>query len=203
MTLDVLALGYVAIGGVLALALARRLGAIDALFVVVLWPLYVPLQLVGRDRAEDELLGALRRAAASPLAAMLPDEPTARALAHRLREAQDRLAELELVLARPGFDAPATERRAGELAARGADGAAAAARLRLRTLGQLAVLRQRYRGELEEVRELIAQLVAQAELLRLDPGGLPGSAELVRELIARVEGLGELMECGADLGRWS
>jgi hypothetical protein len=109
-----------------------------------------------------------------------------------LREAGARLRELDEVLARPDFDPAAAERRAAELTARGATAAAATAELRVRTLGQLRALRERYRSELDEVGELIAQLVAQAELVRLQPAIAQRSGELVRELVARVEGLGDL-----------
>jgi hypothetical protein len=62
----------------------------------------------------------------------------------------------------------------------------------VRTLGQLRDLRVRYRSELDEVHELIAQLVTQAELVRLQPSIAHSSGELVRELVSRVEGLGDL-----------
>ena len=103
------------------------------------------------------------------------------------------------MLARPDFDEAAAERRARELAERGASGAAATAQLRVRTLSQLKALRVRYRGELDEVRELIAQLVTQAELVRLQPAIAQSSTELVRELVTRVEGLGELFAYQATL----
>lgn len=85
---------------------------------------------------------------------------------------------------------------------RGATAAAATASMRVRTLGQLRTLRERYRSELEEVHELIAQLVTQAELVRLQPAAatLSGSSsELVRELVSRVEGLSELFTYQASL----
>jgi hypothetical protein len=113
-------------------------------------------------------------------------------LAARLREASERLVELDTLLDRPDFDPVVVEARAKELAARGANAAAATAQLRVRTLGQLRDLRKRYRSELDEVHELIAQLVTQAELVRLQPSIAQSSGELVRELVARVEGLGDL-----------
>jgi len=199
MAIDVIGLCYVGVGVVAAIALAamRGISAGDAVLVVVLWPLYVPMTLASRDTG-GELEAALRRAAASPLASALPDATTARELSRRLRDARARLAELDGVLARPDFDAAAAEARAGELAARGATAAAAAAQLRVKTLGQLRAVRARYRSELEEVGELIAQLVTQAELVRL--GNAPASGELVAELVARVEGLGELLahEAGGE-----
>lgn len=201
-----LGLGYVAIGAVLAIALAttrRRLSAGDAIFLVALWPLAAPLLLGGHRHDDDpgaaELISALARAQASPLAAVLPDAETARVLASRLREAGARLADLEQVLARPDFDEREAQRRASELDARGATSAAATAQLRVRTLAQLRALRVRYRGELDEVRELIAQLVTQAELVRLQPAIAHSSGELVRELVTRVESLEDLMTYQATL----
>ncbi|HEU4729142.1 MAG TPA: hypothetical protein VFT22_14655, partial [Kofleriaceae bacterium] len=114
-------------------------------------------------------------------------------------EAGARLAELDEVLARPDFDPQAVERRAAELAARGQAAAAQTARLRVRTLGQLRALRERYRSELDEVGELIAQLVTQAELVRLQPAIAHTSSDLVRELVSRVEGLGDLFAYQATL----
>jgi len=192
-----LGIGYLAVGAALALAIAvarRRLSPADAVLVVGLWPMYAPLALARatEPRREAELLAALARAKASPLAGVLPDAESVRILGGRLREAGARLGELDALLARPDFDPAAAERRAAELAARGATAAAATAQLRVRTLGQLRALRERYRSELDEVGELIAQLVTQAELVRLQPAIAHSSGELVRELVARVEGLGDL-----------
>jgi hypothetical protein len=192
-----LGVGYLAIGAALALAIAvarRRLSPGDAVLVIGLWPMYAPLALARatEPRREAELLAALARAKASPLAGVLPDAESARILGGRLREAGARLGELDALLARPDFDPAAAERRAAELAARGAAAAAATAQLRVRTLGQLGALRERYRSELDEVGELVAQLVTQAELVRVQPAFAHSSGELVRELVARVEGLGDL-----------
>ncbi|MBA3452519.1 MAG: hypothetical protein H0T42_05410 [Deltaproteobacteria bacterium] len=204
MTLDVIALGYAAIGVAVAIGLAiagRRPTAGDVLLLTAVWPLAGPMILFGdRERCDDhELVSALARASASPLASILPDAETARVLQARLREASARLADLEDVLARPDFDPAAAQRRASELTARGATAAAATAGLRVRTLGQLRELRERYRRELDEVRELMAQLVTQAELVRLQPSIAQASSELVRELVDRVEGLGDLFAYQASL----
>jgi DNA-binding transcriptional MerR regulator len=209
-TIGALGLGYLAIGAAIAIAaaLARRLAsAADAILLVGMWPLWAPLAFArpaaaaaaSDDPRERELIGALARAQESPLAAVLPDEVNARVLAARLREAGVRLAELDAVLARPDFDPAAAERRAAELAARGATAAAATAQLRVRTLGQLRALRARYRSELDEVHELIAQLVAQAELVRLQPSIAPASGELVRELVAQIERLDDLFAAHASI----
>ncbi len=204
MSLDVLGYGYLAIGVAIAIGMrfVRRTTITDTALLVALWPLWAPLLVAHQHQQGDherELLSALSRAQASPLAQVLPDAETARVLAARLREASTRLDELEAVLGRPDFDPAAAEKRAAELAARGATAAAATAQLRVRTLGQLRNLRVRYRSELDEVHELIAQLVAQAELVRLQPAIAHSSRELVRELVTRVEGLDDLFDYQASI----
>ncbi len=202
MTLGTLGIGYAAIGATLAVvcALMRRASAGDVVLLLIVWPIALPLVLTARSEDQSgELVAALARASASPLASVLPDAETGRVLQSRVREAATRLVELDELLARPDFDAAAAERRASELAARGAVAAATTAQLRVRTLGQLRALRERYRAELEEVRELIAQLVTQAELVRLQPSLAQASSELVRELVTRVEGLDDLFAIQANL----
>lgn len=204
MSLASIGIGYLAIGCAIAIAVAalrRRLTPGDAVLLAGMWPLYAPLMLArpAEPGRAGELMTALERAKASPLAGVLPDVDSARLLGARLREAGARLTELDAVLARPEFDPALVARRADELAARGASAAAATAQLRVRTLGQLRGLRERYRSELDEVGELIAQLVAQAELVRLQPAIAHSSGELIRELVARVEGLGELFAYQATL----
>jgi hypothetical protein len=202
MTLGDIGLGYAGIGVILAVALhaRRRLAPSDAVLLLAVWPIAVPLILTAaRDPDESELVAAIARASASPLAPVLPDAETARVLQSRVREARARLTELDRVLARPDFDPTAAEQRATELTSRGSAAAAATAQLRVRTLGQLRGLRKRYRTELDEVRELIAQLVTQAELVRLQPSTAQASGELVRELVSRVEGLGDLLAYQASL----
>jgi hypothetical protein len=208
MSLGMLGLGYAGIGVLVTIAIAAARGmpsALDAMLTVTMWPLWGPLALARdvrgtNDPREQALLGALARAQASPLASVLPDAESARVLASRLREASMRLGELDAVLARPDFDPVTASHRAKDLAARGATAAAATAELRVVTLGHLRTLRERYRAELDEVHELIAQLVTQAELLRLQPDATHGSSELVRELVARVEGLSDLFTYQATLG---
>ena len=206
MSLGVMGMAYLAIGAAIAIGAitaGRRLTPGDTAFLVTLWPLAAPLVLAGQrsddDPVTNELMKALARAQASPLAAVLPDTETARVLASRLREAEAHLADLDDVLARPDFDEASAEARVKDLAARGASGAAATAQLRVKTLGQLRALRVRFRSELDEVRELIAQLVTQAELVRLQPAIAQVSSELVRELVTRVEGLGDLFAYQASL----
>jgi len=201
----VLACGYLAIGSVAAvLTVIHRRSPIDAALMLGLWPLAGPLLLAaepGADRRERELLTALRRAAATPLGAILPDQATGRALARRLRDAARRVREIDALLARPDFDAGAARARAAELERGGGSPCAVTtAALRAQTIDRLRQLRQRVAAELDEVGEIVAQLVAQAELVRLSGGLDDGAAELVRELVARIEGLDGFM---AEPGIWS
>jgi hypothetical protein len=202
-TVGALAIGYLVVGAVAALAwLARRGAVVDALLLVPIWPMYAPvLLLASGDRdGERQLLRALGRAASTPLGSILPDAATGRALGRRLRAATARLRDIDAVLARPDFDAGAAQLRIAELTERGAPaGVVATAELRVQTIERVRGLRQRFAAELDEVRELVAQLVAQAELVRLAGSGDDAATELVHELVARVEGLDHLMETGGDL----
>lgn len=209
---------YVAVGAgcVVAFWAARaRVPVADAVLLVALWPLFGPFLLVrGRDDGEDApasaevaFLSALRRARHTPLGTMLPDEATARALAQRLRVAAGKVAEIDALLAQPAFDEDDARRRLEALETRAAsDCAVSTATLRLQNIRRLRSLRHRFATELDEVGELLVQLTTQAEVLRL--AGPPvaamhagaalagdGSvAELVRELVSRVEGLDQVLD---------
>lgn len=194
-----LAIVYAMAGAAAGLiAVTVRRPALDAVLMVGLWPIYGPFLLLGglpaADDRERELLEVLRRAAATPLGSVLPDEATARALARRLRDAAARVREIDALLARPDLDEGAARRRAAELERRGGSSSAAGtAALRVQTIERMRHLRDRTTIELDEVGELIAQLMAQAELVRLAGAADGAAADLVRELVARVEGLDGLL----------
>ena len=146
MTLGVLGVGYLVAGGlaVIVAGCAGRLGsAIDALLLVTLWPLWLPLSLAKRGDLDDhELIDALGRARSSPLAGVLPDAENARPRDAPSRGAA-RLAELDALLARR-LRSGAVERHAS--------GSRHAARLAPRrpldcacARRQLHALRERYR----------------------------------------------------------
>jgi hypothetical protein len=170
----------------------------------------------GPAAREVAFLSALRRARQTPLGAVLPDEATARALAQRLRVAAAKVAEIDGLLAQPVFDEEDVRRRLDDLTARAAsDWAVSTARMRLQNIHRLRALRHRFAAELDEVGELLVQLTTQAEVLRLagpaTPGSRPGGAidafgdasgdpaELVRELVSRVEGLDQMLDDGPHL----
>jgi hypothetical protein len=176
--------------------------AADALLLAILWPLYGPfllLKLQGRDHAgtgaEAAFVVALRRARGTPLGALLPDESTAHGLGQRLRVAADKVAEIDSLLRRPEFSEPATVTRLEELRRRDAtECALAAAGIRLQNIRRLRAMRDRFARELDEVGELLEQLTTQAELVRLAGTADASSAELVRELVSRVEGLDQMLD---------
>jgi hypothetical protein len=202
-----LALGYVAIGVVIAIAIAiaKRPPVLDLAIVMFVWPLYAPLVLVLRppaaDRREADMLAAFARARATPLAPLVPDDATTRRLGKALRAANARLVELEATLARPELDRTAVADRARALAAHGSP-AAPTAQLHARTLGQLDELRGRYRRDLDDIAELTTQLATHADLLALEPrvGGDTGSTdlacELISEIVARVDRLDQEYDTG-------
>jgi hypothetical protein len=216
---------WAALGRAATSAGPRRMAVADAVLLGFLWPVYGPFLLMrgdedapvggtatGPEAREVAFLSALRRARQTPLGAVLPDEATARALAQRLRVAAAKVAEIDGLLAQPVFDEDDVRRRLDELTARAAsDWAVATARMRLQNIHRLRALRHRFAAELDEVGELLVQLTTQAEVLRLagpaasggGPGGsmdAPGDvAELVRELVSRVEGLDQMLDDGPHL----
>ena len=138
---------------------------------------------------------ALRRARATPLGALLPDEPALHSLAQRLRVATAKIAEIEGLLQRPEFSEPATVARLEELRRRDAtECALAAAGIRLQNIRRLRAMRDRFARELDEVGELLEQLTTQAEVVRLAGTADASSAELVREIVSRVEGLDQMLD---------
>ena len=188
---------YLLVGaGCALLVLVRRTGPgrfAEAPLVLAFWPLYGPFLLGARERTTDagesSFLDALARVEGTPLAALLPDRTTVRVLSERLRQAAFRMGEIDRLLAQPGFSEADTRRRVDELERRGDERSAAAARGRLQNLERMRHLRDRFARELDEVRELLAQLRVQAEVLRLSGGPGDASRELMEEIVCRVEGL--------------
>ncbi|HVJ22056.1 MAG TPA: hypothetical protein VM686_41910 [Polyangiaceae bacterium] len=156
---------------------------LDATLMVAFWPLCAPFLLssartpaAGKASSEIAFLAALRRAAGTPLGALLPDEATARALGRRLRVAAGKLAEIEELLRRPEFDE------------------AGASGIRLQNIRRLKRLRDRFGRELCELEELLAQLTTQAEVVRLAGAADSETRDLVREILSRVEGLDAVLD---------
>ncbi len=167
---------------------------VDALLLLGVWPLYGPLLLAQPAAQAAAVTGgttlrALERAAGAPLASLLPDEATARALERRMALARQRVLEINALLAEPAFCEESAQARQHELEQRGDHRAAAAAQKRVQGIRHLRQLRDRFAGELAEIGELLVQLRVQAEVVRLAGGAGLGNDELVGELLARLEGL--------------
>lgn len=207
MNVTSLAILYTVIGvGCVAARLAWRArprGRVsDSALLLGLWPLYGPfllLSLQGDSAAgsdsEVSFLVALRKAGETPLGQVLPDQATARALAARLRVAAGKVDEIDALLTRPEFHEDDAIARRDALKARSASECAiSTATMRVQNIRRLRALRDRFANELDEVGELLVQLTTQAEVVRLAGAPDDSVAELVRELVSRVEGLDEMLD---------
>ena len=147
--------------------------------------------------ATASLLMALARVQGSPLAPLLPDQAAVRGLAAKLADVSTRIEELDDVLARPTFDLDAALARRDEMArepASAAAGALASAALRVQNIERLRELRARFVSEVDEINELLSQLVIQVEVVRFAGSADDGTRDLLRELLVRVEGLGQMLD---------
>jgi hypothetical protein len=189
----------------------------ELVFAFAVWPLWLPLWLGARPAgaaeaggpeplphahpATSSLLVALARLQGSPLAPLLPDPGSVRRLAAKLTEALARIEELDEVLARPTFDLPAALARSDELALAGSTASAdarASAAIRVQNIERLRDLRARFVAEVDEIDELLSQLVIQVEVVRFVGAAQTdkddGLRDLLAELLARVEGLGQMLD---------
>jgi hypothetical protein len=195
-------------------AAARSRSWGDAAFALALWPLWLPLWLGAHEPAAAlpapaaatpaeahpataSLLTALARVQGSPLAPLLPDQTAVRGLAAKLADVSMRIEELDDVLSRPTFDLDAALARRDEMAREPtttAAGALASAALRVQNIERLRELRARFVGEVDEINELLSQLVIQVEVVRFAGSADDGTRDLLRELLVRVEGLGQMLD---------
>ena len=185
----------------------------DAAFAFALWPLWLPLWLGAQKPAPAlpgavgaapeshpataSLLTALTRVQGSPLAPLLPDQAAVRGLAAKLADVSVRIEELDDVLSRPTFDLDAARARRDEMARDPTSpppGGLASATLRVQNIERLRELRSRFVSEVDEINELLSQLVIQVEVVRFVGPAEDGTRDLLRELLARVEGLGQMLD---------
>jgi len=194
-------------------ATMRSLSWGDAAFAFALWPLWLPLWLGAQKAsaalptpagaapeahpATASLLTALARVQGSPLAPLLPDQAAVRGLAAKLADVSVRIEELDDVLSRPTFDLDAALARRDEMArdpTSTPSGALASATLRVQNIERLRELRSRFVSEVDEINELLSQLVIQVEVVRFAGSADDGTRDLLRELLLRVEGLGQMLD---------
>jgi len=183
---------------------SRRRRAGSALLALPLWPLWAPLALVpdpprrtpatGRvARIEAELERAVAAAKGSAFA-ILFSEDSAERIRAELRALALRIGELDAVLAQPGFDLAAAERRVTHLEHEGSPTAVRTAVLHRDNVARLEGLREKSARSLEELGELVGALRSQLVLARYAGSSPEGVGGIVSELWARVEGLGEVMD---------
>lgn len=173
-------------------AQARAQRALDALLVLLFWPLYGPFLLLGARVAAGPHTGR----SASALDGLTAGPELLAELEGRVAAAERRLAEIDGMLARPELSEVEATRRELERAEAGDGVGEKLARGRLSAIRRLRALRQRFSRELEQVRELTLQLRLQGELVKLagDPDG--STRELLAELTLRVECLDEIARTG-------
>lgn len=205
---------YCAIGAGCAVIVCwrgRRSGirTADVVLWVVLWPVYAPFRLQALASPVAGLDGgfsaALAEAAATSLAPLLPDPTAMLTLSHRLLLAQRRTAEIDQLLARPEFDAERAQARQRALEGKsGSERALASAAGRLQNIRRLQAMRAHCEAELDEIRELLDQLRTHVELVRLAGAVDPAAADLLGELVDKIEGLDQVLalEIGPEEQTW-
>lgn len=213
-----LAVAYLVVGAGCAWALRSRgadqgaRGLTDALLTLTLWPLYVPVLLgpgrgagptagpaasprIERERAllQAAIAAAQDRMAPGALSSLLPTGAQLATLMAHLAHLDAKVQELDEVLAGEEFDPARVERRLREGDRAGVGSATAAAEGARR----LAALRERAARERDELLGLCARLRMQVTVLRFTEGA-PGEnlGELVGEILARIEGVGEALDPG-------
>jgi|GEM_PF-875337 len=206
---------YGAMGLACAVAIYRRRGTggrgafVAALIAIPLWPVWGPVVLTspredlrrrlrGGTRAarriELALHEALEAARGSQLSALLPAEAVSR-IVSAVETSDARRTELDVLLARPGFDLASARERLEELGRGGATPRAmATARLHLTNVTQLHAMRDRDERTLVDLAELVEALRTQLVLARFAGSSVEGVGDIVTDMWARVEGLGEAMD---------
>ncbi|MCC6874697.1 MAG: hypothetical protein IT378_10370 [Sandaracinaceae bacterium] len=204
---DLLAL-YGVVGAGCAVVVYRRTSgapsrrAASAAAALVVWPLWAPIVLLPDapkpppprvQSLEAELRRAVDAAAGSPFEILLSADAADR-IRDEVRAATAKIAELEAVLAQPGFDLAQAEERVAALVARGNPRALRTAVLHRDNVSRIRALRDRHARALEELTELVGALRSQLVLARYAGSSPEGVGGIVTELWARVEGLGEALD---------
>jgi hypothetical protein len=213
---------YAIVGAGSAVALLARTRrdteVLDLFLLLTLWPLFGPFLMMREvDEERPGRADATRAAAATRVspseddadfdlrgaAVLLEDgdgssdggdaRPGVRDLEQRLERARSRRDALDELLARPRFDADSVEARCAALREQGATRAAVAASRRLEMIERLRELRREYDVQLTEIRELVAQLHVQTELVRI-AGRDADTDRVIDDLVERVEELDAMLE---------
>lgn len=193
--------------------------ALDAVLLLLAWPLYLPTLLAPQGRAaagpaagadlqheQQRLLQALDAVADPALLKILPSREQVRRLMAHVELLQAKVAELDQVLSSDEFNADRAERLQRDAEAAAAAGTPAspdltAARHLVRSIERLSSLRRQAAGERDDLLCLCGRLRVQLTLLRFTGSGgeRRGANEedigpLVAELLGRVEGAAGVLE---------
>ena len=201
---------YLIVGVGCAVVVYRRTGrGASAALALPLWPIWAPIALIddapprsaGSDRVariEEQLGQAVAAARGSAWSVLLPDDAVRR-LRAEIALVVRRIAELDEVLAQPGFDLSGAERRVSELSGRGTSRRALeTAVLHRNNVARIQAMRDRSERALEELGELVGALRSQLVLARYAGSSPEGVGGIVTELWARVEGLADVMDTDPD-----
>lgn len=205
MSLLDLGLLYLIVGVGCAAVVYRRTGRPgSAALALPLWPIWAPVALVDDaprpggasdrvERIEEQLTQAVQACRGSAWSILLPDE-SVRRLRAEIAMVVQRIDELDEVLAGPGFDLTAAERRVSELTrAGGSRRALETAVLHRNNVARIQAMRDRSERALEELGELVGALRSQLVLARYAGSSPEGVGGIVTELWAHVEGLADVM----------
>lgn len=192
--LELLALGYVVIGALIAVwARVRGERVLDAALLLLAWPLYLPLwqSRARTDRAEDpaaraaervrEALESVEKAAAETAFAGLLDASAGLRLRQELARATQRVHAIDRELA---------QQQAGSLTS------SATLHLRAESEASLRAIRDRDLRAMLELAELLGALRTRIVLAQHTGGSDAGPEGMVSEVWDRIVGLGEAMEEG-------
>ena len=196
---------YLVVGLGCAVVVYRRTGRpASAALALPLWPIWAPIALIDDapprtaasdrvTRIEEQLTQAVSAARGSAWSVLLPDDAVRR-LRAEIALVVRRIAELDEVLAQPGFDLREAERRVSALSGGGASRRALeTAVLHRNNVARIQAMRDRSERALEELDELVGALRSQLVLARYAGSSPEGVGGIVTELWARVEGLADVM----------
>ena len=197
---------YFALGLLLLVAMVRRArrSPVDAVLLVVLWPLYLPV-LLSEGTAfpsaqrtsssallteRDEMRKALGSVSDPTVARLLPSPEHIDKLFDHLRSLDDKVKELDEVLARDELDLGKATRALREAESTGGPSQKHAESV-LASVRRLLALRDRAMRERDELLSLSRRLRLAVTVLRFSGGAEEDVGGIVAEIVGRVEGVRE------------
>lgn len=196
---------YFALGLLLLVAMVRRAkrSPVDAVLLVLLWPLYLPVLLsdgapFARSRPttspllteRDEMRRALASVVDPTVAGLLPSPVHIDKLFDHLGSLDEKVKELDEVLARDELDLGKATRALREAEAEGGPAQRHAESV-LASVRRLLSLRDKARRERDELLSLSRRLRLAVTVLRFSGGAEEDVGGIVAEIVGRVEGVRE------------